>query len=188
MQQVLLRERKISRNKEHSWIVCLDNVNKILLIELIAIGTVNKSIVEPMDVFSFALQKRAVKIILVHNHPSGELEPSKLDLDVTDKLQAIGSFINVPLTDHLIITEKSYFSFVDRGILEKIKNESHYDLTFDKTQKLISGIKKLEKRTIEIVRKMIADKQSVETISKYTGLSKKQVKGLADQHKNNSRT
>jgi len=141
-----------------------------------------------MDVFSFALQKRAVKIILVHNHPSGELEPSKWDLDVTDKLQAIGSFINVPLTDHLIITEKSYFSFVDRGILEKIKNESHYDLTFDKTQKLISGIKKLEKRTIEIVRKMIADKQSVETISKYTGLSKKQVKGLADQHKNNSRT
>lgn len=76
MQQILMRENKIGRNKEHFWIVCLANNNRILMIELISLGTVNSTLVEPMEVFSFALQKRAVQIILVHNHPSGETEPS----------------------------------------------------------------------------------------------------------------
>ena len=104
MQQVLLRENKIDRNKEHFWVVCLASNNQILLIELISLGTVNQTLVEPMEVFSFALQKRAVQIIMVHNHPSGELKPTKGDIEVTDKMLAIGKFVNVPVIDHLIIT------------------------------------------------------------------------------------
>src|SRR5438105_5881644 len=79
MQQVLLRENKIDRNKEHFWIIGLSQVNKILYIELISLGTISATIVEPMEVFSIALQKRTVQIILVHNHPSGELKPSNAD-------------------------------------------------------------------------------------------------------------
>jgi DNA repair protein RadC len=145
MLQVLTREKKIDRNKEHCWVVCLDTKNKILLIELISFGSVNRLVIEPMDVFSFALQKRAVKIILVHNHPSGELESSRKDMDVTDQLQSIGDFIRVPLVDHLIISEESYLSFEEAGLLQKIKRASTYDLTFDKTKKLLSTIKKLER-------------------------------------------
>jgi len=139
MLQVLIREKKIDRNKEHCWVVCLDTKNKILLIELISFGSVNRLVIEPMDVFSFALQKRAVKIILVHNHPSGESEPSARDIEITDKLQAIGEFIQVPLIDHIIISEENYFSFEDAGLLKKIKNESNYDLSFYKTEKLVSS-------------------------------------------------
>ena len=61
MQQILLRENKIGRSKEHFWVVCLSYSNRILLIELISLGTMKKSIVDPTEIFSFALQKRASK-------------------------------------------------------------------------------------------------------------------------------
>jgi DNA repair protein RadC len=111
MQQVLLRENKIDRNKEHFWIIGMAQSNKILYIELISMGTVTSTLVEPMEVFSIALQKRTVKIILVHNHPSGELMPSEADKDVTDRLLQVGLFLNVPILDHLIITERATTAF-----------------------------------------------------------------------------
>src|SRR5687767_6252772 len=83
MHEVLLREEDIDRGREHFWIVSLAHDNQILNIELISLGSMNKTIVEPTEVFSFALQKRAAKIILVHNHPSGGLTPSDEDLDLT---------------------------------------------------------------------------------------------------------
>lgn len=61
-----------------------------------------------MEVFSFALQKRAVKIILCHNHPSGELNPSDADKDVTDRLIQVGIILNCHVADHLIITPKTF--------------------------------------------------------------------------------
>jgi hypothetical protein len=61
MQQILLRENKIDRSKEHFWVACLSNNNRILLIELVSLGTMKASLVDPTEVFSFALQKRAVQ-------------------------------------------------------------------------------------------------------------------------------
>ncbi|UII31025.1 DNA repair protein [Fulvivirga ulvae] len=182
MQQVLLRENKIDRNKEHFWVVCLASNNQILLIELISLGTVNQTLVEPMEVFSFALQKRAVQIIMVHNHPSGELKPTQSDIEVTDKMLAIGKFVNVPVIDHLIITEEKYYSFVDSGMLEKIEKETTYDLSFkqiDELKKEIAGIEK--KKAIEMASKMLKDKQSIKIIAKYTGLSEQEILEIGDR-------
>ena len=146
MREILLRENKIDRNKEHLWIVSLSANNQILLIELIALGTVKNVPIEPMEVFSFALQKRSVKIILVHNHPSGSLKPSSSDIEITDKIQAIGSFLQVPLIDHIIISEKDHFSFNESGLLGEITRKGNYDLTFNDKDKLLSTIKRLEKK------------------------------------------
>jgi len=179
MQKVLLREKKIDRDKEHFWIICLANNNRILLIELITLGTVNKTLVEPMEVFSFALQKRAVKLIMVHNHPSGELKPSNADVELTDKMIAIGKFINVPIIDHLIISEKEYYSFVDSGLLGKIERESQYDLTFNKIHSLKEEVKSVEKKkAIEMAKKMIEKKYPIKEIVELTGLPKKQIEKL----------
>src|SRR5689334_19092723 len=82
MQKVLLRENKIDRDREHFWVVSLAQNNTILSIELISMGSVKTTVVEPMEVFSVALQKRSVKIVLVHNHPSGNLQPSAEDVDL----------------------------------------------------------------------------------------------------------
>jgi DNA repair protein RadC len=145
MQEVLLRESKIDRNKEHLWVIALSRNNNILMIELVVLGTVKALAVEPMEIFSIVLQKRAVKMIVVHNHPSGNLVPSTSDIEMTDKLQAIASFLDVPLVDHLIISEKDYFSFAESGMLGKIARESNFDLTFSNTNNLLKTIEKLKK-------------------------------------------
>jgi DNA repair protein RadC len=152
MQEVLMRESKIDRNKEHLWVIALSRSNTILLIELVVLGTVRAITVEPMEVFSIVLQKRAVKMILVHNHPSGQLEPSTADIQMTDKMQAIASFLDVPMIDHLIISEKGFFSFMESGMLGKIMRESTFDLTFSKTDKMLDQIKNQAKKIDKLER------------------------------------
>ncbi len=72
MLQILLRENKIGRNKEHFWVVGLATSHKILFIELVSLGSISKAIVDPGEVFQLSIHKDAVAVILVHNHPSGE--------------------------------------------------------------------------------------------------------------------
>lgn len=108
MQAVFLREQKIDRDREHFWIMGLATDHTLLFVELIGLGSIRRVGVEPMDVYSLALQKRAVKIVLVHNHPSGNLVPSDDDQDLTDYLIQVGVFVNVPVIDHLIISEERY--------------------------------------------------------------------------------
>ena len=141
MQQILLRERKIDRNKEHFWIVCLTHSNTISLIELISLGSATATIIEPTEVFGFALQKQAAKLIMVHNHPSGTLQPSTNDISITERMMAIGKFLNLPVIDHLIISEKDYFSFANTLLLQKIAQETLYDLTFSEVDKLQAKLK-----------------------------------------------
>jgi DNA repair protein RadC len=154
MREILLRENKIDRNKEHLWVISLSTNNRILLIELISLGTVRSVQVEPMEIFSFAIQKRAVKIILVHNHPSGSLKPSGTDVEITDRMQAIGDFLQVPMIDHIIVSERSYYSFEESGMLAQIARQSTYDLTFAKKDTLTANLKKLERSNAALKREL----------------------------------
>jgi len=99
---------------------------KILNIELVSIGSIKETIVEPMEVLSVPLQKRAVKIILVHNHPSQQLIPSDTDKDITDRLIQCGLIMHVPVIDHMIITEKSFYSFEASGLLKELEASTKY--------------------------------------------------------------
>ena len=176
MQQVLLREKKIDRNKEHFWIIGLATNNQILFIELISLGSVKATIVEPMEVFSFALQKRAVKIVMVHNHPSGTLNPSKADIEITDKMVAIGKFLRMPIIDHFIISEKMYYSFTASGLLDEIEKNTRYDLSFKEIDALKAMMEK-EKYdfTINILKK---EGYTITQIAKLTGLSKTEIQNI----------
>jgi len=187
MRQVLLRERKIDRNKEHFWIVCLAHNNRILLIELVSLGSVTTTVVEPMEVFSFALQKRAVQIILVHNHPSGELRPSTADHSLTEQMAAIGRFIKVPVIDHLIISEEGFYSFAHEGLMARMAADNRYDLTFAGVDSLLIQMKEMEKAQKremtkakkEIAKKALEEGLSVEQVVKISGLTRKQIEGLS---------
>src|SRR5262249_35230258 len=95
MRDILMRERMFDRTKEHFWLVCLANNNQLLLIELISFGSSKATIIEPTEVFSFALQKKAAQLIMVHNHPSGELTPSHSDKEITERMGAIGKFVSL---------------------------------------------------------------------------------------------
>lgn len=190
MQQVLLRENKIRRNQEHFWVVGLDNKNKILFIELISLGAVNRVQVAPPEIFRMAIYKLAVQMILVHNHPSGELTPSEGDKDVTDKMIKAGQMLNIEVIDHLIISEKEYFSMADKDIIEELKNSHNYVL-MDREKALLvsmkidaakeSGLKAgEEKRNIEIATKLLKEGIDIAVITKATGLSKKEITALRE--------
>ncbi len=180
MQKVLLRENKIDQNREHFWVIGLANNNRILFIELVSLGTVNKTLAEPMEVFSFALQKRAVKIILCHNHPSGELKPSEGDKNVSDRLIQVGIIVDTEVLDHLIISDKSYLSFADTGLLDELKKSTKYVPKYVLEQRFKKEATEIanKKKTVEIAKELKRNGVDNETTALSTGLSIEEVEKL----------
>ncbi len=180
MLDILLRENKIDRNREHFWVVGLENNHRILFIELISLGTVNKTLAEPMEVFSFALQKRASKIMLVHNHPTGDLTPSNEDKNITDRLIQVGIIVNTEVLDHLIIAEKTYLSFADIGLFEILKDSLKYVPPYRKVEIIKKQAREIgeENKAKEVARNAFEKGVDVKLISELTGLSIKIIENL----------
>ena len=184
MQQVLLRENKLRRNQEHFWVIGLDNGHKILFIELVALGQVNRVNANPPDVFRMAIYKLAVHMILVHNHPSGDLKPSEQDCHFTDRILKVGKLINIDVIDHIIISEESFTSLDDTGVMEKLANSGLFEIVEREKQELTEWKRELElkhaikDRNMEIGKKMKKDGLDEDTIKKYSGLTKLEIRRL----------
>jgi len=110
----LLKDKK----HEEFWILLLNRKNEIIKKKLVSTGGVSGTLVDPKIVFKTALDNLASSIVMVHNHPSGNLKPSKADINLTRKLIASGKMIEIPVLDHLIFSDNGYFSFADEGYLE----------------------------------------------------------------------
>lgn len=104
--------------QEQFIVMLLDNHRRYIGDDLVSQGTLTASPVHPRDVFSRAVRAGAASIIVVHNHPSGEPEPSKADLDLTRLLRNAGELMGIPVLDHVIIGNDKYFSLVDHGLLD----------------------------------------------------------------------
>ncbi len=102
---------------EEFWVLFLNNANKVLQKKQVSIGGKTGTLVDARIVFRSALEYGATGIIIAHNHPSGSLRPSNSDKDLTQKLKHAGSSLDITVLDHLIITEKNYFSFADESLL-----------------------------------------------------------------------
>jgi len=102
---------------EEFWIVYLNNSNKVLQKALLSKGGITGTLVDVRLVLKTALQLGAVGLILTHNHPSGTLKPSQADQQITQKLKKASESLDIKVLDHVIITEKAYFSFADEGLL-----------------------------------------------------------------------
>lgn len=102
---------------EEFWAIFLNQSNKVIHIAQLTQGGINQSIVDIRIVFKTALDHFATGIIVSHNHPSGNLKPSAEDIQITKKITEAGNVMNVQLLDHLIITQNSYLSFADEGLL-----------------------------------------------------------------------
>jgi DNA repair protein RadC len=90
-------------------------------LELLGLGTQRTVLIDPMEVYHRALLRRAASIVVIHNHPSGSLKPSRADKTATEKLVEASRFLNIKLLDHLIISEDEYFSFLDEGVFETLE-------------------------------------------------------------------
>lgn len=107
------------RHEEQEIMICmmLNTKNQLLGETVISRGTVNASLVSPRDLILAAFRFRAVFIIIVHNHPSGDPKPSRDDLDITKRIQEACSLVDIPLLDHIIIGDQRYISFRQEGML-----------------------------------------------------------------------
>ena len=101
------------KQQEHFYALYLDSKNKIIEKKLLFVGTINKSVAHPREIFKNAYLTSASFVICVHNHPSGDPTPSKEDIVFTNNLIEIGKLNNIPILDHIIIGNNSYYSFFE---------------------------------------------------------------------------
>lgn len=181
MQKILLKEDLEDRMREHFWTVSLDNGGTILNIELVSLGTATSVTSEPMEVLSIPLQKKVVKLVLVHNHPSGVLTPSEGDKVNTDRLIQACNIMKIELLDHLIITENSYYSFADSGLLDELRQSTRFVPPYLLKQRYEKAAREKgsdlgrKEREKEMAKAMLEKGYAVEEIMELTGLTKTQI-------------
>ena len=103
-------------SKEKFIVVCLNSANKIIKHETISVGNLNSSVVHPREVFKVAIDNSSASIILIHNHPSGNPEPSNEDIRITKKIVETGKIMDIPVFDHLIVAGETYTSFIEKRL------------------------------------------------------------------------
>ncbi len=109
--------------QEHFIVISLNGGHEVNAIREVTKGLINKTVVHPREVFADPITDRACAIIVAHNHPSGNLEPSDEDVDITKRLRQSGDILGIPMLDHLIISESGYFSFMEHGLIVPAKGD-----------------------------------------------------------------
>ncbi len=113
----LMKPFLLDKRIESFWVVYLNRAHRVLQIKMISQGGVSGTLVDPKLIFKFALDLLASSMVLVHNHPSGQLKPSTADQALTQKLKSAGQTLEIPVLDHIIFTNSGYFSFADESLM-----------------------------------------------------------------------
>lgn len=103
--------------KEHFLAVTLNGGHDIIQIHVVSVGTVNRTLIHPREIFNEAIRENAAALILCHNHPSGRTQPSKDDIETTKNLIEASEIMGIPILDHIIIDKDSYYSFMEHDLL-----------------------------------------------------------------------
>jgi len=103
------------KNREHFYVLLLDGKNRLIKEVLVSLGSLTASLVHPREVLSPAVREQAAGMILVHNHPSGQPDPSREDIELTERMKDAAKLVGITILDHVIIGQGSYYSFADQG-------------------------------------------------------------------------
>lgn len=106
-----------NKKQEHFLCISINGANEVMNVRVVTIGLVNKSHVHPREVFADVIAERASAVIIAHNHPSGELKPSKEDITITKRIKEASKVLGINLLDHIIFNAKGYYSFVENDEL-----------------------------------------------------------------------
>lgn len=119
LHNILMTSEKHDRSKEHFYIICLDVRNRILNIDLVSLGTLTVSLVHPREVYKIAIMKNAAQVIVSHNHPSNDPDPSEDDIRITKRIYEAGKILGIELIDHIVFTEdkNNFTSMKDKRII-----------------------------------------------------------------------
>lgn len=110
-------------DREHFLSILLNTKNVPIGVDEISIGSLNQSIIHPREVFKTAILASAAALVLVHNHPSGDPEPSREDIKITERLVEAGELLGIPLLDHVIIAGERHFSLCDKGLIKGLEKK-----------------------------------------------------------------
>jgi DNA repair protein RadC len=113
----LMKPDLMDLQKEEFWVLLLNRANRLIKKEQISSGGVSGTVADPKIIFKAALDQYASSLILVHNHPSGNLKPSQQDVNLTKKMKEAGKLLEIPVLDHIIFGDQGYLSFADEGLL-----------------------------------------------------------------------
>ena len=105
------------RKQEHLLCVSLNGAHEVLTVRVVTIGLVDQSHVHPRELFADVIAERASAIIMAHNHPSGQLEPSREDCEVTQRIKVAGEILGIELLDHIVFSQKGYYSMAEHELL-----------------------------------------------------------------------
>ncbi len=114
----VLQEYLADTDREHFVILMLDQKNQVIGINTVSIGSLSASVVHPREVFKPAILSNCASLILGHNHPSGDAQPSREDRAITQRLVESGKLLGIAILDHVIVGNERYFSFADEGLLQ----------------------------------------------------------------------
>lgn len=106
-----------SMKKETLLALYLDARNQLIDKEVISIGTINGSLIHPREIFEPAIKNLSSSLVIAHNHPSGQVEPSSADIDITKKIAQSGQLLGINLIDHIIVAKDDYYSFADHNLI-----------------------------------------------------------------------
>ena len=112
---IMLPDELRDKKQEEFYVLMLNSKNNIIKEQFIYKGTLNAAIIEPREIFKEALKNSAAKIILIHNHPSGDPSPSKEDVDITKKIKEAGQIVDIKVLDHIIIGNGSWWSWIEKS-------------------------------------------------------------------------
>lgn len=113
----LIKPELMDLQREEFWVMLLNRANRLIKKQQISSGGISGTVADPKIIFKAALDQYASSIILVHNHPSGNLKPSTADLNLTKKMKEAGNLLEIPVLDHIIFSDEGYLSFADEGML-----------------------------------------------------------------------
>lgn len=113
----LVKSKIIKYSKEHFMVASFDTRNKLLGLDIVSIGTLNANLVHPRETFEAAIRRHAAAIIIVHNHPSNDPDPSNADIEITKQLVKAGGVLGIEVLDHIIVTKDNYYSFKRHNLM-----------------------------------------------------------------------
>jgi DNA repair protein RadC len=182
MRQILLRENRVSRQREHLWTIGLSEEYKMQYVELIAFGIPAKTKIQPMEIYRLALQKDCRYLYICHNRKTIDMTAQADDKALTDRMIQVGNIVGIQVFDHIIINPKTedYLSYRDVGLMDELSKSTAWVPKFEQVKK-IKALAKAEgarQRNIEIAKSLKKKNVDLNVISAATGLTLGEIEKL----------
>lgn len=182
MRQILLRENRLSRQREHVWTIGLNEEFKMLYVELIAFGIPAKDKVQPMEIYRLPLQKDAKYLYICHNRKTADMSAKPDDKALTDRMIQVGNIVGITVFDHIIINSKTedYLSYQDVGLMDELRKSTAWVPKFEMVKKIkkIAKDEGVKQGIIQVAKQMKKNKVDPKLISEYSGLTLGEIEAL----------